>query len=238
LPFYLLSCAGIVYAAVRRSREQVLLLVSFLPYLILTTFASWVVIRYTLPMLPALCVLAASAVVDALCARAVRRLIAAIVTVLAIAWTLLADAAYANMEAQRNVRDECGDWIAAHAKPGSSLASVWQYDGDVYLSPTVSGDLELFGLVPKANDPEQLTRDGGFDFIAVNAEVYGALERLGDRHPNPGIREFQHQLQRGPYRLVAQCAKPVRLLGVDFANAFSALDYAIVNPGIRVYQHD
>lgn len=237
IPLHLFALAAIVHALVRRSREQILLLAAFVPYFVLTTFASWVVVRYTVPMVPPLALLITAAAIPMLRASSAWRAAALAALTGSLTWTLLSDVAFARIEKERNVREEAADWIADHAPPKSGVATTWQYPTDVYLNPVIRGDVHVYAVMADRTAALAFS-SGDVDYLVVNESVYKNMERLGDRHPSEAIREFHHALDSAPYHLVAEFQKPVRFAGLDFSSTFTSQDYAIVNPGIRVYQRD
>jgi hypothetical protein len=237
IPLHLMSLAAVAYALVRRSREQLLLLAALLPYFVLTTFASWVVVRYTVPMVPMLALLIAAGVVAAMRTSQPMRLASAALLIGALSWTLLSDLAFLRIQAGRNVREEAADWIIEHAPAKSGIATVWQYNTDVYSNPVIRGDFRVFAIITDDN-AERALSSGVVDFLVVNETVYKNMDRLGDRHPYEGIRAYRKAFEAAPYRLVAEFQKPVTFAGLDFSGTFTSQDYGLINPGIRIYQRD
>jgi hypothetical protein len=72
-------------------------------------------------------------------------------------------------------------------------------------------------------------------YIVINEYSYKNMERLGDRHPYEPHRQFHAALLRSNYRLLREFKHRYELLGVDFSWCFTAYDFSIVNPGIRIY---
>ncbi len=237
IPIHLLAWAAIGLALLQRSREQLLLLASFAPYFVLTTFATWVVVRYTLPLTPVTALLVASTAVLAMRGSARWRMPVAAALVAAIGWTVLSDVAFARVESERNVRDEVSDGLVANFPAGARVATIWLYEDDVYFNPPIPGQFrsETWKL---GGGAETALESGGADFMILNETFYKNADRLGDRHPYGRVRDFEHALAAAPYHLVAEYQKPVRFAGLDFSDSFTSQDYAIINPGIRIYQRD
>ena len=237
-PLHLLALGGVLLALVRRNPSRLLLLAAALDYFIPVTLVSWVVVRYTVPVLPLLSLLAADALVS-LAARGPgwRRFAAAAVAGIA-AWTLLGDLAFLRIQTGRNARELAADWIVANVPRGASVVEVQQYGRDVYLNPTIPTGYRHFefGL---GTGVDQLLLDDSpdHDYVVVNSATYRNMDRLGARNPQNGAYALQQVLDSGHYEIAAEIAVPVRLLGIDYSAQFTSQDFNIINPGERIYRY-
>lgn len=235
-PLYVLAASGLLLslARVRRSPALLVLLAAFVPYFVLSTFTSWVVVRYMIPLVPVLALLAGAVVTWAWDSRPQLRPATALAVAGVVLWTLAGDLAFLRIQADRNVRDLAADWISANASPGSRFTMIELYPGDVYFNPVAPPPFvqRKFRLVADA-DPRALLDDDAF--LVLNGATYKNMERLGPRHPVQGIRELQAVLDR-EYTLVTEIDPPVRFAGIDFSDRFTSQDYTNVNPGIRIYR--
>jgi hypothetical protein len=236
---YVLAALGFVYALAKRTAGDSILIAAVVPYMILTSFTSWVVVRYTLPLLPPLVLLAARAVVQAgegwtsLHARAVR--VAGVVLI--VASTLAADLAYLRLEAGTNVREHATKWITQNIPRGSSIIVARAYLEDNFFNPVIPQEhRHSFFLLREHADSTRILHDNGHDYLILSEYFYKNMERLGDRHPSPEARRFYRALTTSPYRMIMEFKQPVSFLGMDFSSWFSSNDYTIPNPGIRIYQ--
>jgi 4-amino-4-deoxy-L-arabinose transferase-like glycosyltransferase len=232
---WFLALAGIVHAAWRRSPAGLLVLIAGAPYFVLMTFASWVVVRYTLPLVPLLALLAAAAVLDIAQSRPRWRLGIQVITSVAIAWTLAADLAFAGVQGGQNVRDVASAWSARQIPAGAKVMMIELYSGDNFFNPPADGRHEraVFRIEPGANT--HILDNPFYEYLVLNQTLYKNMERLGPRHPSPETRELQ-QLLGERFDLVQRFELPVTLLGLDFSRWFTSQDFAIVNPGIRIYR--
>ncbi len=238
LPMCGLALAAMVLALYQRTSGQRMVLVAVIPYFILTTFASWVVVRYTLPIVPLLLLLVAAGMVFLLRTLGRWRHVGTVALSVAVIWTLMGDLAFLRVEAQTNVREVASDWIRTRIPPGASIVTVESYRGDVFFNPVIPDDYRhyILNLGPGA-DPQALAgRD--YDYLVLSEAIYKNMERLGERHPSPETVALQQTLQVGGYRLLQEIKQPVTFLGVDFQTSYTALDFTVINPGIRVYQHE
>jgi 4-amino-4-deoxy-L-arabinose transferase-like glycosyltransferase len=238
LPMYGLVLAAMVLALYQRTSAQRLVLVAVIPYFILTTFASWVVVRYTLPIVPLLLLLAAAGVV--FLQRSLWRWRHAVTVVLstAVVWTLMGDLAFLRVEAHTNVRELASEWIRTRIPPGASIVTVESYRGDVFFNPVIPDGYRhyILELVPGSSPQELADRD--YDYLVLSEAVYKNMERLGDRHPSAETVALQRTLQGAGYRLLQEIKQPITFLGVDFQTSYTALDFTVINPGIRIYRHE
>jgi hypothetical protein len=232
---WFLALAGIVHAAWRRSPAGLFVLIAGAPYFVLMTFASWVVVRYTLPLVPLLALLAAAAVLDIAQSRPRWRLGIQVITSVAIAWTLAADLAFAGVQGGQNVRDVASAWSARQIPAGAKVMMIELYSGDNFFNPPADGRHEraVFRIEPGANT--HILDNPFYEYLVLNQTLYKNMERLGPRHPSPETRELQ-QLLGERFDLVQRFELPVTLLGLDFSRWFTSQDFAIVNPGIRIYR--
>ncbi|MHB8623811.1 MAG: glycosyltransferase family 39 protein [Sulfuricaulis sp.] len=245
-PGYYLSLGGIVYSLVRHGKADIIVLTGICLYLIMLVSVTWVLVRYTLPMLPLLALLGGAAV-SGLVERArnhiVRRMIYLIAAVL-LAWALASDLAFLRVVASKNVRDQVTDWMTQNVQPGKSILELNSYSGDYFFNPVIPRKYNNWFLT-LSNDHATLTNEGDshalfsqgrFNYVIINEILYADIARLGKEYPNKQAWELYELLTGGKSRLVKEFKEPVKFLGVDFSGSFEAVDYSIVNPGIRIYQ--
>ena len=237
-PLYFLAMGGVVLALMRRSQADIIILVVGLPYFILTTFASWVVVRYTLPLLPLLAMLAGSFVAYILDKIPQYKLLTYVAIGMTFGITALADYAYLKMEAGKDVRDFATEWIQQSIPSGSSIMIVRTYAEDYYFNPVIPENYHalMFPLIAK-NDSRILFRDYKFDYLILNEIIYKNIERLGQRHPYQHYQQFYELLMNSHYKQIREFKQPIQALGMDFSSWFTAHDYVIANPGIRIYKY-
>lgn len=240
-PMYWLAASGMAFALYQHAGPQRIVLVGVVPYFILATFASWVVVRYMLPVVPLLLLLAAAFVVYVTRIASRLRHVMTLLLCVAILWTLAASLALLGVTANRNSRDITADWIRANVPIGASIVTVRRYlddvQGDVYLNPIVPEGYrhQPFYLLPKS-DPRAMI-DSRPDYIVLNDELYLNMERLGSRHPSQITYSFYRALAGSRYRLVHETKQPVTFFGMNFEGSFSSSDFSVVNPGLRIYRY-
>lgn len=233
---YALAALGFIYALLKRSASDLILFAGIIPYFLLISFTSWVVVRYTLPLVPLLAVVAARVVHAVLCTRPFH-LAGGTVVALAMGWTLLADVAYLRLEAGKNVRELAAEWIERNVPYGSSIAALRSYVEDQFFNPVLRPRYryQTF-LLSDRSDSTPLIWTHKYDYLILHEYFYQNMERLGPGHPLAAARVFHGTLKNSGYRLIKEFKQPVTFLGIDFSDSFSSNDYALVNPGIRVYQ--
>lgn len=236
-PLYALAAIAVACAAWRRKPADLLLLAALLPYLVLTSNASWVVVRYTLPLLPVLAMLVGSLLPDTAAEDSRLRRFVALATVAILASTVLPDLALRRVLVAPNVRDQIGLWVAQHVAPGTTIISFEQYAGDVFYRPPLpDGVNELVFQLQGDIDPAELARTQPAPLLLLSDDVYGNMDRLGSAHPKQRIAQLAQVLRpEGPFRILHRFEPEIGFLGFDFSSWFRSQDYRIVQPGFRLY---
>jgi hypothetical protein len=96
----------------------------------------------------------------------------------------------------------------------------------------------VFYLIPGADVRQLFDRKDPFEYLVMHEYVYRNMERLGENHPSRETREFGRFLASSRYRLLEEFKPSATFLGISFAGSFSANDYTLVNPGIRIYRYE
>ena len=237
-PLYFLALGGVVLALVRRSQADIVILAAGAPYFILTTFTSWVVVRYTLPLLPLLAILAGRFVAYTMEKIPRHKTVTNVVIAVILAWTLLADYAYLKMETEKDVRDVASEWIQRNLPLGSSILIVTAYLEDDFFNPVLPKGYGVSAfLLAKENNSQALFRDYKFDYLILHEFTYKNMERLGPRNPHQHERVFHASLLNSRYKRIKEFKQPIEAMGIDFSSWFTSQDYAIANPEIRIYRY-
>lgn len=234
-PLYALAVLGVGLAFRRRTPADVLVLATALPYFVLMILASWVVVRYTLPLLPLLALLIGAGAQQLLAATRLRGGVAAVL-VAACAWTLVHDAAFTRLLRGPDVRDVAAAWIGQALPADVPVVTAQQYDGDVYFLPPLPEARTLAFVVSGGVDARALLEDPRAQHLVVHENVYGSLDRLRDTHPSAPARALLAVLESGRYELLREFKQPVAIAGLDFSHRFESLDFRVLNPGIRIYR--
>jgi len=138
-PLLLLALAGFVFACIRRTPQDGILLSFFLLYYFTTSLSAVRFARYMIPLLPVLCLWAARLLAEPFPQRRLRQALAAIGTLVALYTLLLAFSFNLSMTG-RDPRDQAADYLERNAPQGASIAFAripW------FTSPPLS---PLFGL--------------------------------------------------------------------------------------------
>ena len=238
-PAYFLALGGMVYALVRRRAEDTIVLVGIGLYFIMLSSITWTLVRYTLPMLPLLALLSGVAVIQIFeqTRHVYARRIIYFIAVLLMAWTLAADLALLNVVASKNVRVQASEWIMQNISQGKSTLIVKQYDGDDFFNPVMlSQHNNIAVLLTDGHDSKKFFAEMKLDYVILNELLYSDMERLGSRHPREEVRDFYEAMKNAEMKLVKEIKVPVRFFGLGFSRSFEAIDFSVINPGIRIYQ--
>lgn len=232
-PLLLLVLPGLCCALLFRRREDLALWGVIVAYGVLLAGAGWVMVRYTVPLLPLLAVLAAAGLRR--CWRrwggGVRtRGWALLLLVLSIGGSLVPDVAYSRALLLPAPQDRAALWLVEHLPRGSEIAGKREYRGDLYTLP-VPASIHRWHLVFRWSD---LLGDEGWRFLVVNREQYAEIERLGASYPDRREARAWHRLasELSPQPL-ARFASP--MIGLGFLPPFTAYDLRQFTPTIEVW---
>lgn len=238
-PGYFLALGGVVYALVRRRAEDIVVLAGIVLYFIMLASISWTLIRYTLPMLPLLALLSGAAVVWIFeqARHIYARGIVHVALGLSLAWTLAADLALLHVVASKNTRELSSEWITQNIPRDKSILVIKGYDVDDFFNPTVPPHHNISAAyLKKGGDSRELFKQKNFDYLVLHEILYADMERLGSRHPSKEVRQFYENMKNAGLKRITEIKVPARFLGIDFSGSFEAMDYTVINPGIRIYQ--
>jgi len=235
-PLYIITLAGILLSLVKRRREDLLLLCIILPYFILLSMTSWVVVRYSIPLLPMFAILASRLIVQ-LCEKYRKAAITAVLaTALSLLWTITADIAYSNAIRGTDARDAAAGWMIKNAVPGSAVGAFIGYPGDVFYNPPGTS-LQRWYYFNMKRDDIDLFLNAGFDYVIINDHFLREVRRLGGRYPQLSYRRLNSWNEEHPgYELVQEFSRAVRAAGLDFGYQFTAPDYILARPHILIYK--
>lgn len=238
-PAYFLALGGMVYAMVRRRAEDKILLAGVGLYFIMLASVTWTVVRYTLPMLPLLALLSgvvASAIFDQV-RRAYARGVFLAMAGFLLVWTLAADFALLHVVASKNVRELSSEWITGNIPRDRPILFIKGYVEDDFFNPMIPPYHSVSAaLLTNGSLSGGLFTQKMYDYVILNELLYADMERLGNRHPRKEVREFYENMTNAKLKLVEEIKVPVQFLGLDFSGWFRSMDYAVINPGIRIYQ--
>jgi hypothetical protein len=160
-----------------------------------------------------------------------------IIAGLLLAWTLAADLALLHVVASKNVRVLSSEWITENIPHDKSLTVIKSYYEDDFFNPAVPPQHSVSAaFLINGADSRRLFAPKMFDYLVLHELLYADMERLGDRHPRKEVWEFYESMESAKLRLVKEFKIPIQFLGIDFSGLFEAMDFLVINPGIRIYQ--
>jgi len=238
-PGYFLALGGVVYALVRRRIEDKVVLAGIGLYFIMLASITWTVVRYTLPILPLLALLGGVVVIQILerTHHAYARGTVYVIAGFFLAWTLAADMALLHVVASKNVRVLSSEWITQNIPRDKSILVIKGYDEDDFFNPTIPPNHSIAAaFLTKGSDSRGLFVQKMFDYIVLHELLYADMERLGSKHPRKEVWGFYEGMTGARLKLIKEIKVPVQFLGIDFSGSFEAMDFSVINPGIRIYQ--
>jgi hypothetical protein len=238
-PAYFLALTGVILLLLRRRDEDGVLLAGIGLYFLMLSSITWTVVRYTLPILPLLALAGGMAAIR--CFEWVRvghaKIVLSLVAGVFLALTLAADLALLGVVASKNVRQVSSDWITRNIPRDKSILFIKSYEEDDFFNPAIPPRHSVAAaFLTKGSDSRGLFMEKKFDYIVLHELLYVDMERLGDRHPRKEVALFYEGMSGAGLKLVKEIKIPVKFLKMDFSGWFQALDYSVINPGIRIYQ--
>lgn len=236
-PAYFLAVGGMTYTLIRHRIEDVIILTGVGLYFLMLASVTLTFVRYTLPVLPLLALLSGIAVIRIFEQARHARMLLFIIMGVFLAWTLAADIAFLRVTASKNVRIHASEWIAQNISQGKSVLLVKQYEGDDFFNPIISSQHNLMVvLLTDGSKPRRIFTEVKIDNVILHELFYRDMERLGSRHPRNEVKEFNESMTSSGLKLLKEFKLPLKFLGMDFSGSFEAIDYLVINPGIRIYQ--
>lgn len=234
-PLYFFAIGGLVLLLRRRQQSDWLLLGGLLPYMLMVSLTSWVVVRYTLPLLPLFAVVIAEIIVVAarqLGVKVVAPVMA--VTVVATLWALLA---FLHMEAGTNVRALTQQWVDQNIPRDQCILMVKAYAAEEMYNPNFSNTrCNGTTTLEAAPDFAAIFARDPIEYVLLHEHHYASMERLGSAHPDHNSSNFYQALMAAGFVVVHEEKTRPLLLGADFSAWFTSMDMSYVNPGFRLYQ--
>jgi hypothetical protein len=235
-PVLLFAVYGTFTGLRRRDFAAILVLSALLPYLLLTSFAAWVVVRYLVPIVPFVVLLAAYAA-NELLLHFPRRGVAVAAVGFAILWSTAISFAYTRMETGPNVRGLAANWARREIAPGTVVLRVVGYPGDFSSNLLAIHSLDTYTYSLKSDvEPVALLDFLKPRYVFIGSQYRDELQRLGQRYPDRHARMFYRALTSGSYALVHRIEKSPTLFGINLQFLFASADYRLVNPTIYVYK--
>lgn len=220
--------AGVGWAALRRTKTEIVLLSWVAPYFLLATLSPAKFMRYSAPLLVPLAVLAAGFAVHVLTSIPRARALLALMAAATVAYSTIYDAAYAGLFASVDPRTVAASWLNAHVPAQTRLAFAQLPNGLInmpYFLPT--------GQYQSCFDQFQAARLDTSRYVVVDS-----YER--EEHPRTlpsQVRSFQNALTApARFRVVRNIHYVPTFLGLKFPIDGSPHDWRYPTHGITIYQ--
>jgi hypothetical protein len=226
LPMLILSIIGIIWGFIKRLRWDILLLLWTIAYYILMTRTNWWVVRYTVPLLPPLAILAAHFIFDFPKRKFLKTLFLVIgLAVFAVSsiYSLMLD----SILAAKDPRILTREWVSQNVPAGKKIG--------IDLSPAaiyVPADENKYQIVSLRLDGSKLSE---LDYYIANDQIYQHYLRLPNVFPYES-HYFQKIFSSGTFNKVVEFENPLKLFGWKFPKAHPPHDYLYFQPKFTVYQ--
>ncbi|MDO8804361.1 MAG: glycosyltransferase family 39 protein [Elusimicrobiota bacterium] len=239
LPLALLSASGLLYAAFKREKTDLLLLPFILLLLVELSLPPWRLVRWFMPFVPLLCLLAARFV---LLSR--KRFFLAALAAAVSAYTLFYTASYVRTMATEDVRDASSRWIEENIAENSRIAVPRMF----FWNPAILTSLYWFNetepfrknikkyKVLQTPSVQELSAAHPDYVIISDYEYYPALNLKG-KYPNPQASELFNKLSgSGDYTLIKKFEKSPSLFGIKPIGGFYPHDWRYPFPTLLVFK--
>ena len=226
LPMLILSIIGIVWGFIKRLRWDILLLLWTIAYYILMTRTNWWVVRYTVPLLPPLAILAARFIFDFPKKKFLKTLFLVIgLAVFAVSsiYSLMLD----SILAAKDPRILTHEWVRQNVPVGGKIG--------IDLSPAaiyVPADEKKYQIVSLRLDESKLAT---LDYYIANDQMYQHYLRLPILFPYES-RYFQKIFHSGMFKKVVEFENPLKLFDWKFSKGHPPHDYLYFQPKFTVYK--
>jgi hypothetical protein len=219
---------GVAWAAIRRTRADLVLLAWVVPYFLLVTLEPAKFMRYSAPLLVPLAILAGRLGLELLKLwPGLPRAGLVAVAAAAVAFTASYDAAYAGLFSTRDARSAAVAWVNARAAPGQGVAFEELPDGILTMPYFLRGNLRACFL------QQQITRLNGAHYVLLDSY---AREELSS-HANAENEQLRASLAASPdFRKVAMIDDQPTFLGLRFPIGGSPHDWRYPSHQITIYE--
>lgn len=234
---WILALAGLIFVLMKRDRQKIVFIISFVVMLALLSRAAVRVTSYTAPLLPFVTILAAFAVNEIrirLSIRPVKILFLAGVGLFQIAY----GASFSRLYSEPNPREECGDWLLQNVSTEKSVGIIRSY----FWTP---------GILRQAKPPYPLVKAGD-DLSPFHLAVFN----LKNIHPLPEYfvvsemetREFFRIEKIDPsyarairdflshYTLIQNFELKPKILVLSFWRRPQPWDFLMIAPSMQIYK--
>ncbi|MFV2057734.1 MAG: ArnT family glycosyltransferase, partial [Thiohalomonadales bacterium] len=234
-PFYLLMLSALIWLLRYREKRALFVALTALPYLLLTAVGSWVVVRYTIPLLPFIALLCAAFIYFLQSNTGFKKgVIPAGVTVVVVTLSFLLP--YQELHTRKNVREEVHDWMSKNIAPGSSVLTLRPFKKDVFSEPIIPVSLKRgFVKYPEQMQCDRCYEAWIYDYIVVSDPLLGNIERLQSDYPHAEMIKFYSWL-KSSHELVKEFADSPYWFGINIQGMYSAHDLNYVSPNYRLYR--
>ncbi len=209
----------------RRERQDWLLYCWLLPYCILVISFSEFFLRYTVPMMPILSLLLATAI-----PRRYRSALSLLIALLLLGASIV----HLGAMAKTDPRIQAQKWIESHIPMRSSIALTMRYPADHFFHvPIPSSNYRIYPLNMRKNMDVSSYLDIPFSYLAANEIAWSKM--VPDQHPSHEL--FWKELnQSGEWNLLKTFQNRPRYMGPVFMKGQLPSDMYYLYQEIRIYQ--
>jgi hypothetical protein len=226
LPLLILSTLGFVFALVKRCQWNILLLIWTISYYILMSSSTWWVVRYTVPLLPPLAILAANFIFNLPKSRLWKitfLVIGLIIALGSFTYSLI----LVTIMAAKDPRIAAYDWIQKNVPRGEKLG--------IDLTPAafyVPADEDKYQIVAMQLNESKLAE---INYYIANDLVYQYYLQVPQIFPVE-IRYFKKIFLGNSFAKVATFKNTIQIFSTRFPRKYLPIDYLFIQPTISIFK--
>jgi len=247
IPLSLLFLSSLIYAFIKREKTDIIFagwVIIFWSFISL--MSPWQLVRWQLPYVPVLCLLAARFIV-AVSAGGNKyiRLSLLSAACLIFFYTALYSISCVKIMAEKDVRDEASEWIESNIPEGKRIAvpNVYFWNPSIVMMEHWYKNNELFLKEVKQYKIFQvwydleLLKKANPDYIFLADFEFYPLLNLKNKYTHPEMTALLNEITKsGKYRLVKVFERPPKIFGIKTMCGFPPHEWRYINPEIRAYQ--
>lgn len=235
-PFHGLTLIALAFAIWKRTKEHLLLLAIVVPYFLLLANTSWILTRYTIPLLPIFSLLIANFLLEMAGRSKIAKALVVTIIIGSVSWSLAASLAYVNTLKTTDPRDAAAIWMIENLEIGATIGAFVEYDGDYFNNPPATRKHRWSYFNMKQDDIDRFL-EIPFDYVVVNELSLQDARRLGADHPKTSYHKLNEWSVRHPgYSQLRQFSNEASIAGLDFGYLFTSIDYTMSRPRLSLYK--
>ena len=234
-PFYILFLSALI--GLLRIRDSRCLFIAFsaLPYLLLTAVGTWVVVRYTIPLLPFIILICVAFLHHLQSIPKFKKFVlpgTALLVTLTISFLL----PYQSLHTEENIRDSIGRWMAEELPSDAKVLTLRSYGNDMTYEPIIPKTMHHeFVRHPKRMQCDYCYRNWIYEYVIISDPLLHNLDRLKSQYPHAEMIQYYKWI-KDTHELVKEFDVSPTWFGINIQAMYNSNDLNFVSPTYRIYR--